>query len=241
MRSTPSGSATPPARGNDHFDLVAPALRAGCRRSATSRSAARSPRRGGSSSWPEAQGPAHVVEPLPPRVRHGAGPAAARRPDDFGPLAVRPGEHGGRLLGTTAGSSTASTRLDGDDAVRPGRRGGQHVRPRGHRPRPDHLPATACPPRSGTAGPTCREYCHTTVYFTRQVYQFTPAIEGDFRYGHHYEMFRMAHTFREMVRTRREPVPHHEILEVTAIVHAAQIAQGEEPLVTLEEVMPKDR
>jgi hypothetical protein len=30
----------------------------------------------------------------------------------------------------------------------------------------------------------------------------------------------MAHTFREMVRTRKEPVPHAEILEVTAIVHA---------------------
>ena len=33
-------------------------------------------------------------------------------------------------------------------------------------------------------------------------------------------MFRMAHTFREMIRTRREPVPHREILEVTAIIHA---------------------
>jgi hypothetical protein len=35
-------------------------------------------------------------------------------------------------------------------------------------------------------------------------------------YGHHYEMYRMAHTFREMIRTRREPVPHSEILEATS-------------------------
>ena len=33
-------------------------------------------------------------------------------------------------------------------------------------------------------------------------------------------MFRMAHTFREMIRTRREPIPHNEILEVTAILYA---------------------
>jgi hypothetical protein len=33
-------------------------------------------------------------------------------------------------------------------------------------------------------------------------------------------MFNMARAFREMVRTGKEPVPHEEILAVTAIVHA---------------------
>jgi predicted dehydrogenase len=84
------------------------------------------------------------------------------------------------------------------------------------------------------------QYCHTTVYFAKQAYAFTPAMEGDFWFGHHYEMFRMAHTFREMVRTGREPVPHAEILEVTAIVHAAAKSMRERGrLVQLSEVMPK--
>jgi len=64
--------------------------------------------------------------------------------------------------------------------------------------------------------------------------------QGDFQYGHHYEMFRMAHTFREMIRTRREPVPHREILEVTAIIHAcAKSLEEKNRRVLLEEVMPK--
>ena len=84
------------------------------------------------------------------------------------------------------------------------------------------------------------QYCQTNVYFQRQVYQFTPAMEGDFWYGHHYEMFRMAHTFREMIRTRREPVPHNEILEVTAIIHAAARSLADHGrLVPLTEVMPR--
>ena len=33
-------------------------------------------------------------------------------------------------------------------------------------------------------------------------------------------MFRMAATFREMVKTKKEPIPHEEIVAVTAIVHA---------------------
>jgi hypothetical protein len=62
---------------------------------------------------------------------------------------------------------------------------------------------------------------------------------GDFLYGHHYEMFRMAHTFREMIRTRREPVPHEEILAVTAILHAgARSLADRGRLVPLAEVMP---
>ena len=48
----------------------------------------------------------------------------------------------------------------------------------------------------------------------------------------------MAHTFREMVKTRKEPVPHKEILEVTAIVHAgAKSLKEKGRLVALEEVM----
>ncbi|MBI2808781.1 MAG: Gfo/Idh/MocA family oxidoreductase [Planctomycetes bacterium] len=86
------------------------------------------------------------------------------------------------------------------------------------------------------------QYCHTSVHFTRQVYQFTPAIEGDFWYGHHYEMFRMAHAFREMIRTRREPVPHEEILAVTAIIHAgARSLANHGRLVPLTEVMPRQK
>jgi predicted dehydrogenase len=64
------------------------------------------------------------------------------------------------------------------------------------------------------------EYCHTSVFFQKKGFEYTPSIEGDFWYGHHYEMFRMAATFREMVRTGKEPVPHDEIVAVTAIVHA---------------------
>ena len=71
------------------------------------------------------------------------------------------------------------------------------------------------------------EYCHTAVYFEKRLYEYTPAIEGDFWYGHHYEMFRMAATFRDMIRTGKEPVPHDEILAVNAIVHAAAKSASE--------------
>jgi hypothetical protein len=51
-------------------------------------------------------------------------------------------------------------------------------------------------------------------------------------------MFRMAATFRDMVRTRQEPIPHQEILEVTAVVHAAaQSLKEKSRLVELAEVM----
>jgi predicted dehydrogenase len=82
------------------------------------------------------------------------------------------------------------------------------------------------------------EYCHTAVYFQKKRYEYTPSIEGDFWYGHHYEMFRMAATFRRMVQTRQEPIPHREILEVTAIIHAGARSLGEKSrLVALAEVM----
>ena len=82
------------------------------------------------------------------------------------------------------------------------------------------------------------EYNRTDVYFKKKLYSFTPSIEGDFAFGHHYEMFRMAATFRQMVRTGQEPVPHQEILEVTAIVHAAaKSLQERSRLVKLAEVL----
>lgn len=81
-------------------------------------------------------------------------------------------------------------------------------------------------------------YNHTEVHFQKRKFEYSPAIEGDFWYGHHYEMFRMAATFREMVRTRREPVPHQEILDVTAMIHAGAKSRGEQSrLVKLAEVM----
>jgi len=99
---------------------------------------------------------------------------------------------------------------------------------------PDRYPAHAWYGR-----PTERfEYNHVDVYFQKKLYRFTPSIEGNFEYGHNYEMFRMAATFREMCLTKKEPVPHQEILEVTAIVHAGAKSLTEKGrLVTLAEVM----
>jgi predicted dehydrogenase len=98
----------------------------------------------------------------------------------------------------------------------------------------DRMPAEVWYGRPDISG----QYCQTSVHFTKQAFQFTPAMEGDFWYGHHYEMFRMAHTFREMVRTGKEPVPHREILEVTAIIHAgAKSLREKGRLVELTEVL----
>lgn len=50
-------------------------------------------------------------------------------------------------------------------------------------------------------------------------------------------MFRMAATFREIVKSRKEPIPHEEIVAVTAIVHAAAKSVKEKSrLVELAEV-----
>lgn len=82
------------------------------------------------------------------------------------------------------------------------------------------------------------EYCSTSVHFTKKTYQYSPAIEGEYWFGHHYQMFNMARAFREMVRTRVEPVPHQEILEVTAIIHAgAKSLKEQSRLVALSEVL----
>jgi len=82
------------------------------------------------------------------------------------------------------------------------------------------------------------EYNRTDVYYKKKLYTFTPSIEGDFAYGHHYEIVRMAATFRDMLVSGKEPAPHQEILEVTAIVHAgAKSLQEKSRLVELAEVM----
>lgn len=78
----------------------------------------------------------------------------------------------------------------------------------------------------GRPNPTW-EYCHTSCFFQKKNFEFTPSISGDFWYGHHYEMFRLAATFREMVRSGKEPIPHAEIQEVTEIVHAGALSRDE--------------
>jgi predicted dehydrogenase len=81
-------------------------------------------------------------------------------------------------------------------------------------------------------------YNETSVHFAKGLYRYSPAIEGNFSYGHHYEMMSMARAFREMVRTRVEPVPHQQILEVTAMLYAgAKSLQEKSRLVPLAEVL----
>jgi predicted dehydrogenase len=82
------------------------------------------------------------------------------------------------------------------------------------------------------------EYNRTDVYFKKKLYTFTPSIEGDFAVGHKYEMVRMAAAFRDMLHSGKEPNSHQEILEVTAIVHAAARSLKEKSrLVKLSEVL----
>jgi hypothetical protein len=48
----------------------------------------------------------------------------------------------------------------------------------------------------------------------------------------------MANAFRQMIRTGQEPVPHREILEVTAILHAGvKSLQEKSRLVALGEIL----
>ncbi len=98
----------------------------------------------------------------------------------------------------------------------------------------DRMPAEIWFGRPGAQ----REYNHTAVHFAKKRYEYAPSIEGNFAYGHHYQMFRMAATFRQMIKTRREPIPHAEILEVTAIVQAgARSLKERSRYVELAEVM----
>jgi predicted dehydrogenase len=99
---------------------------------------------------------------------------------------------------------------------------------------PDRCPAEIWYGRPDLIG----SYNETSVHFAKGLYRYSPAIEGNFWYGHHYEMFNMARTFREMVRTRVEPVPHQQILEVTAMLYAgAKSLQEKSRLVPLAEVL----
>jgi predicted dehydrogenase len=99
---------------------------------------------------------------------------------------------------------------------------------------PDRMPGEIWYGRPAKGG----FYNHTTADFVKKTYEWTPAIEGDFLFGHHYEMFRMAATFRQMCKDRKEPVPHPEILAVTAIVHAGVKSLAEKSrLVALTEAL----
>lgn len=99
---------------------------------------------------------------------------------------------------------------------------------------PDRPPAEVWYGRPDLNG----KYNETSVHFQKDVYRYSPAIEGSFRLGHHYEMFNMARAFREMVRTGVEPVPHQEILEVTAMIYAGAKSLTEKSrLVSLAEVL----
>lgn len=102
---------------------------------------------------------------------------------------------------------------------------------------PDRMPAHAWFGRPDISG----SYCQTTIHFSKArspTYTWTPAIEGDFNVGHIYEIYRMADVFRQMIRTRIEPVPHSTILEVSAIVHAAVKSQQEKSrMVPLAELL----
>lgn len=84
-------------------------------------------------------------------------------------------------------------------------------------------------------------YCHTQIHFEKQkdgFYEWTPAIDGEYWLGHHYQMVQLQNAFVGMCRTGLEPVPHREILEVTAIVHAALKSRDEKSrFVELAEVL----
>jgi predicted dehydrogenase len=98
----------------------------------------------------------------------------------------------------------------------------------------DRMPAEVWYGRPDASG----TYCHTAIHFQKRAYDWTPAIEGNYWFGHHYQITRMAETFRRMIRTREEPIPHQEILEVTAIIHAGVKSLNEgSRLVPLAEVM----
>ncbi|NDD37509.1 MAG: gfo/Idh/MocA family oxidoreductase, partial [Verrucomicrobia bacterium] len=77
----------------------------------------------------------------------------------------------------------------------------------------DRMPAEVWYGRPDVA-PT---YCSGSAHFAKKTYEWTPAVNGNYWFGHHYQIFRMAQVFLKMVETRVEQVPHQEILEVTAI------------------------
>lgn len=98
----------------------------------------------------------------------------------------------------------------------------------------DRMPAEVWYGRPDVA-PT---YSSASAHFAKKTYEWTPAVNGNYWFGHHYQIFRMAQTFLKMVESRAEPVPHQEILEVTAIIAAAAKSVNERSrLVELAEVL----
>ena len=82
------------------------------------------------------------------------------------------------------------------------------------------------------------QYSRHMVAFAKKTYEYSSDIEDDWWYGHCYSMYRMQAVFREMIRTRVEPIPHREILEVTAVLHAGvKSLQERGRLVDLAEVV----
>lgn len=97
---------------------------------------------------------------------------------------------------------------------------------------PDRMPAEVWYGRPDV------QYSRHMVTFQKKTYEYSSDIEDDWWLGHHYSMFRMQDVFRKMVHTRVEPIPHQEILEVTAVLHAgAKSLKEKGRLVDLAEVM----
>ena len=151
------------------------------------------------------KGADHVVEPVPPPVGHrgrppGTAPGASARSSTSG-AGVEGGysADGWMIYGQHPAWTVMTLLGPGVEAV--------GLNTRKHLSRP-HRVSRAMPAQIwfGRPNPT-PEYCHTAIYFAKKRYEYTPSIEGDFRYGHHYEMFRMAATFRQMVRDRQKPIP----------------------------------
>ena len=97
--------------------------------------------------------------------------------------------HGGRLHAGRLVHLRPTSGLDRDNAVRPGGEAvSLYARGFSAHALVTYADRTA---GGGVVRPARRRrpYCSTSVHFTKKVYRFTPAIEGDFWYGHHYEMY----------------------------------------------------
>ena len=105
------------------------------------------------------------------------------------------------------------------------------------RPHAHHLLHRHQPSRLGCR-PALDRIVKPESHFDKKHYTWSPAIEGNYWLGHSYQIFRMTDAFRRMIRTRVEPVPHREILEVTAIINCcAKSLQEKGRFVTMAEVM----
>ncbi len=213
--------------------------RRGCRRSATSRSAAPSPGTRKILDFARQHKAPLMSSSL---FRHEWGTEAALRKRDsgeFGPIqyviaSVQGGYSPGRL-----DDLRPAPGLDGDDAAGARRRGGQHVRPREHLPRPGHLHG----PHAGRdlvrpAERGVRVLPHGGVLpeedatSTRRRSRATSGTATTTRCS------AWPRRSARWSRRGKEPIPHQEILEVTAIVHAAAKSLKEKSrLVELAEVM----